>query len=185
MLHASAPTLSHMMLRQTDVTAGGVDGSVAIEVCVDCLLTLTTLLTAGAKGGFAPSPPPRAFGLPHSDNFDHLGGSRRAPKGFLQRPADVLVSVADSCHRDIMQRLADVLVSVADSCRGPVQPSGRRPTSSSIRPAPGRPCPLPSAPPAHPHHRHVCCVRVYVCVCVCVCVAVCCCVAVCVCCVFV
>ena len=70
-LHADNPSNKDMLLRQPDMTIDE-DGTVTIDVCVDCLFTLTTKVSTGHKGMFPPAPPAKAFPLPHRDDFDHL-----------------------------------------------------------------------------------------------------------------
>ena len=70
-LHADKPNNKDMLMRQPDVTVSDA-GTVAIEVCIDCLFTITTRVTAGHKGTFPPSPPAKPFPLPYHDDFDHL-----------------------------------------------------------------------------------------------------------------
>jgi len=64
----SGPDLDSVFLRQPDVSVSA-DGYISIEVCIDCLLTLTTDLSSGHKGIYKPSPPPGRFPLPYADNF--------------------------------------------------------------------------------------------------------------------
>ncbi len=70
-LHADKPSNEEMLLRQPDVTVSDA-GTVAIDVCIDCLFTVTTKIKAGHKGTFPPSPPAKPFPLPHHDDFDQL-----------------------------------------------------------------------------------------------------------------
>jgi hypothetical protein len=70
-LHADKPSIEDMFVRQTDVTVSDA-GTVTIDVCIDCLFTITTRVTAGHKGMFPPSPPAKPFPLPFRDDFDNL-----------------------------------------------------------------------------------------------------------------
>ena len=47
-----------------------VGATFSVDVAVGQVLTVTTLLTAGNKGSFAPPPPPAAFPAVYSDTFD-------------------------------------------------------------------------------------------------------------------
>lgn len=50
--------IEDVFIKQSDVKVSA-DGSVTIDVCVDCLFTVTTMTSAGHKGSFSPSPPVR------------------------------------------------------------------------------------------------------------------------------
>ena len=74
-LHADNPSNKDMLLRQADVVISE-KGTVTIDVCVDCLFTVTTMVDSGYKGSFPPTPPAKPFPLPHHDDFDHLAAVR-------------------------------------------------------------------------------------------------------------
>ena len=80
------PSTKTMLLRQDPIFAD-TSGSVTLSICVDCLFTLTTLLTAGKKGGFGadfadstPIPPPTEFPLPFHSSFDDVEQATRTSR---------------------------------------------------------------------------------------------------------
>ena len=68
------PDVDGMLIRQSAVVRADGTGAVTLQVCVDCMFTLTTLLHAGNKGGFGgpPIPAPAEFPLPFNNSFDDV-----------------------------------------------------------------------------------------------------------------
>jgi hypothetical protein len=72
------PSVENMLIRQSAPVHADSTGAVTLQVCVDCMFTLTTLLHAGNKGGFGlgfggPAiPPPADFPLPFNSSFDDV-----------------------------------------------------------------------------------------------------------------
>ena len=64
----SAPNDSLVFVQQPQIDVVG--GTFSLPVAIGQIYTVTTLLSAGRKGSFAPSPPPAAFPRSYADNFD-------------------------------------------------------------------------------------------------------------------
>ena len=72
------PSVDGMLIRRSASLHADSTGAVTIDVCVDCMFTLTTLLHAGNKGGYGhafggpPIPAPAEFPLPFNSSFDDI-----------------------------------------------------------------------------------------------------------------
>lgn len=78
-----------------------------MEVCVDCLLTLTTDLSAGYKGGHQASPPPAAFPLPYADDFSKYKVASEADFFADQAGSFEIVANADRTSNRTLRQMVN------------------------------------------------------------------------------
>eukprot|EP00937_MAST-01D_sp_MAST-1D-sp2_P000442 g442.t1 len=73
--------MRRVFVRRPAPVVVGADGALRVAVCVDCLITLTTQLGAGAKGAHAGAiPPPAPFPLPYADAFGNATALGQEPR---------------------------------------------------------------------------------------------------------